>query len=172
MWSNSFSSSVNREGIRAGGGYTGGYISSRRPFLKICPSFRSPDAFRSIGCTGCKLIFFADAYQHYHHAPRSQIQIGLPKIAHPSPRETPDDSTQPREFQITLYDIFGEEVPEGMNPEDPITFSLPMLEKMVTSSLEHTAWYRANKLAMRLTKKAGFWKKSETFTQSKRRRLG
>ena len=66
MWSNSFSSSVNREGIRAGGGYAGSYISSRRPY-----------------------------YPHYHHAyrgqgsvPRSQVRI-VPKIAHPSPRETP-----------------------------------------------------------------------------------
>ena len=84
----------------------------------------------------------------------------------------PDDSTQPREFQITLHEIFGEEVPEGMNPQDPITFSLPMLEKMVTSSIEHTEWYRAMKLAKRLMKKAGFWKERETFTQSKRRRLG
>ena len=55
MWS----SSVNREGIRAGGGYAGGYIASRRP------------------------------YQHYHHAPRSEVRIVLPKIAHASPRETP-----------------------------------------------------------------------------------
>ena len=29
-------------------------------FLNFGPSFLSPDAFRSIGCIGCKLIFLAD----------------------------------------------------------------------------------------------------------------
>ena len=32
-------------------------------FLKFFPSFQSPDDFRSIGCTGCKLIFFADVVE-------------------------------------------------------------------------------------------------------------
>jgi len=30
-------------------------------FFNFRPSFLSPDAFRSIGCIGCKLIFLADA---------------------------------------------------------------------------------------------------------------
>ena len=29
-------------------------------FFNFRPSFLSPDAFRSIGCIGCKLIFLAD----------------------------------------------------------------------------------------------------------------
>jgi len=29
-------------------------------FFNFCPSFLSPDAFRSIGCIGCKLIVLAD----------------------------------------------------------------------------------------------------------------
>jgi len=29
-------------------------------FFNFGPSFLSPDAFRSIGCIGCKLIFLAD----------------------------------------------------------------------------------------------------------------
>ena len=37
-------------------------------FFKFYPSFLSPDAFRRIGCIGCKLIVLADAYQYeaYH----------------------------------------------------------------------------------------------------------
>lgn len=117
------------------------------------------------------LIGELTATLHVYHATKDHKDIDEKFKATVLPLP-PHNSTQPREFQITLHDIFGEEVPEGMNPEDPITFSLPMLEDIVTNSLEHTAWYRANKLAMRLMKKAGFWKKSETFTQSKRRRLG
>ncbi|KAG0129473.1 hypothetical protein HOY82DRAFT_540723 [Tuber indicum] len=84
----------------------------------------------------------------------------------------PSNFTGPREFQITLHEIFGNDVPEGMDSKDPITFSLPVLEAFVTGSLEHTAWYRANKLAKKLMKEAGVWEEKETFTQSKRRRLG
>ena len=29
-------------------------------FFNFRPSFLSPDAFRSVGCIGCKLIFLAD----------------------------------------------------------------------------------------------------------------
>ena len=108
---------------------------------------------------------------HVYHATKDQKDIDEKFKATVLPLP-PDDSTQPREFQITLHDIFGDFFPEGMNPEDPIAFSLPMLEAKVTSSLKHTPWYRTNKLAKRLMKKEGFWKNSETFTQSKRRRPG
>jgi len=83
----------------------------------------------------------------------------------------PHDYTGPREFEIALRDIFGDDVPESMNPQDHITFSLPVLEALVSGSLKHTSWYRANKLAKKLMREAGVWEEDETFAQSKRRRL-
>ena len=35
-------------------------------FFEFRPSFLSPDAFRRTGCTGCKLIFLADATDQAH----------------------------------------------------------------------------------------------------------
>ena len=32
-------------------------------FFNFHPSFLSPDAFRSTGCIGCKLIFLADVFR-------------------------------------------------------------------------------------------------------------
>ena len=78
----------------------------------------------------------------------------------------PSDSTAPRELQIALHDIFGDDLPEGMDPQDPITFSLHELEAQVTGSLKNTTWYRAMQRAKMLMEEAGVWEEKETFTQS------
>jgi len=83
----------------------------------------------------------------------------------------PVDFTGSREFQITLSDIFGSGVPEGMDPMDPITFGLQFLEMGVAESLSHTTWLRAHRLAEKLMKEAGVWVEKGTFVQHKRRRL-
>ncbi|KAG0634938.1 hypothetical protein HOY80DRAFT_485453 [Tuber brumale] len=82
----------------------------------------------------------------------------------------PANSGVPRLFQITIKDIFGEDVPKDMKPTDPITFSLPVLGKLIEESLPGTAWYRANRRAKKLLKAAGVWQQCDTFGQRKRRR--
>lgn len=84
----------------------------------------------------------------------------------------PANSAGPCKFQITMKDIFGDDVPADMNPMDPIIFSLPVLEALVAQSIPKTAWFRANRRAKKLLKEAGVWEESDTFTQHKRRRRG
>ena len=82
----------------------------------------------------------------------------------------PIDSAEPRAFQITMQDIFGEDIPAELKPMDAITFSLPVLEGLVAKSISGTAWLRANGRAEKLMKEAGVWEERETFAQYKRRR--
>ncbi|KAG0634827.1 acetyl-CoA carboxylase [Tuber brumale] len=79
-------------------------------------------------------------------------------------------STGIREFQITLEDIFGNDLPEVLDPKDSIIFSLCELEAHVIGSLQETTWSRALQRAKKHMKEKGVWKERETFTQSKRRR--
>ena len=84
----------------------------------------------------------------------------------------PADSVAPCLFQITMKDIFGEDVPKDMKPTDPITFSLPVLREIIADTLPDTAWYRANRRAKKLLKETGLLGECETFAQRKRRRKG
>jgi len=84
----------------------------------------------------------------------------------------PANSEEAREFQITMQDIFGKNIPAELKAKDAIIFSLPVLEELVTQSLPDTEWYRANRRAEKLMKEAGIWEECETFTQHKRRRKG
>jgi len=78
-------------------------------------------------------------------------------------------STGIREFQIPLEDIFGNDLPEVLDPKDSIIFSLRELEAHVIGSLQGTTWSRALQRAKKHMKEKGVWKERETFTQSKRR---
>ena len=49
-------------------------------------------------------------------------------------------STRIREFQIPLEDIFGNDLPEVLDPKDSIIFSLRELEAHVIGSLQETTW--------------------------------
>ena len=82
----------------------------------------------------------------------------------PSP---PVGSEEPREFQITMQDIFGKDVPADFKPMDAITFSLPVLEVLVAKSLSATTWLRANRQGKKLMKEAGVWEECVTFAQHK-----
>jgi len=84
----------------------------------------------------------------------------------------PADSGAPHLFEITMKDIFGEDVPKDMKPTDPITFSLPVLGKIIAKSLPETEWFRANRRAKKLLKEKGVLGECETFAQRKRRRKG
>ncbi|PUU73916.1 hypothetical protein B9Z19DRAFT_1094052 [Tuber borchii] len=75
-----------------------------------------------------------------------------------------------REFQIPLEDIFGNDLPEVLDPKDSIIFSLRELEAHVMGSLQGTTWSRALQRAKKHMKEKGVWKARETFTQSKRRK--
>ena len=94
----------------------------------------------------------------------------------PSP---PNDSTVPpvlasvstriREFQISLEDIFGNDLPKVLDPKYSIV-SLRELEEHVIGSLPGTTWSSALQPAKKHMKEKGVWKERETFAQSKRRR--
>ncbi|PUU72185.1 acetyl-CoA carboxylase [Tuber borchii] len=75
-----------------------------------------------------------------------------------------------QEFQIPLEDIFGNELPEVLDPKDSIIFSLRELEAHVMGSLQGTTWSRALQRAKKYMKEKGVWKAKETFTQSKRQK--
>ncbi|PUU75201.1 hypothetical protein B9Z19DRAFT_1067613 [Tuber borchii] len=75
-----------------------------------------------------------------------------------------------REFQIPLEDIFGNDLPEVLDPKDSIIFSLQALEAQVVGSLQETTWSRALQRAKKHMKEKGVWKKKVTFSESKRQK--
>ncbi|KAG0634358.1 acetyl-CoA carboxylase [Tuber brumale] len=51
-------------------------------------------------------------------------------------------STGIREFQIPLEDIFGDDLPEVLDPKDSIILSSPALKAYVIGSRQETTWFR------------------------------
>jgi len=82
----------------------------------------------------------------------------------------PIGSEAPTEFKLSFMDMFGENTPVGLNPNDSIIFSLAKLQEFVTESCEDTEWLRASCRAEKLLKEAGEWEETDTFAQRKRRR--
>src|SRR5205807_7584448 len=66
-------------------------------------------------------------------------------------------STGIPEFQIPLEDIFGNHLPEVLDPKDSIIFSLCELEAHVIGSLQGTTRSRALQRAKKHMKEKGVW---------------
>ncbi|KAG0134922.1 hypothetical protein HOY82DRAFT_634538 [Tuber indicum] len=103
------------------------------------------------------------------HASDSTVLPSPPSVSTILP-DLASVSTGIQEFQIQLEDIFGNDLPEVLDPKDSIIFSLHELEAHVIGSLKGTTWSRALQRAKKHMKEKGVWKARETFTQSKSQR--
>lgn len=86
------------------------------------------------------------------------------------PRPTSEEK-EPKEFGITLEDLFRSSVPKGHKPSDEIMFDMDELADFVTTSIIETEKHRSSDRAVTLLKRAGVWEERETWAQGKRRRL-
>jgi len=117
------------------------------------------------------LIGDLKATLHVYHASKDLKEVveSLNTTVLPAPV---DDSKGPRQFQIMLKDIFGSSVLEGLEPQDHIVFSLPVLEAIVNQSIPDTTRLRAHQRAKKLIQEAGAWEVEDTLAEHKRRRKG
>jgi len=83
----------------------------------------------------------------------------------------PEGSTAPTEFEITLLDMLGNQVPKKHDPADKITFVLEDLKEVIESSIPRTARLRATHRAIKLLKENVGLDEAPTFAQRKRQRL-
>ncbi|KAG0133140.1 hypothetical protein HOY82DRAFT_538264 [Tuber indicum] len=96
------------------------------------------------------------------------IETFSTKLLPPPPIDLSDSS--PKEFGITLDELFRDNVPEGHNPKDQILFKLADLQDCLEAAIEDTELLRATRRAEKHLKAVVGGDDEETFAQRKRRR--